>query len=110
MARKMGRSKQDSPQKPDLSIEDTSEVRFRLGVMPQPYDLFDGKKSPRKKRKDLRKLSEEIKAQRKAVRTKSASVLTSLSRATRAMLFTPVGHFGAVVASIWRKIAGWFAR
>jgi hypothetical protein len=92
---------------PSLSIEDTIAARVRVRKDDlQPYDLFDGKRAQRKKRTDLRKLNEWIKAQRRAEVAQRASAPDSEPTREHYVLFMPLGRLRALIASALRKLGG----
>ena len=91
-----GTTNDDSPQ---LSIEDTSAARIRLRKNSQAYELLDANRSPRKKRTDLRKLSEWIRAQRRAEEAQRASVADSPPARRQYVLFMSLRHLAAVIVS-----------
>jgi hypothetical protein len=100
--------KVDAPtdSQPEFSIEDTDAARVRMRKDLQPYALFDGKKGPPRKRKDLRKLNEWIKAQRLAETEKQAPAADSRPPRKTFVLFMPLRHLMAVIASALCKLAG----
>jgi hypothetical protein len=96
------RAPNDDPS--EFSI-DAGAARIRMRKNPQPHELFDAKQTPQKKRTDLRKLSEWIKAQRRAAEAQRTPA-TDSRPGKQYVLFMPVGHLTAVIASAWRKLAG----
>jgi hypothetical protein len=70
-----------------------------------PTSYSTQSKRPKKKRTDLRKLSEWIKAQRRAAEAQRTPA-TDSRPGKQYVLFMPVGHLTAVIASAWRKLAG----
>jgi hypothetical protein len=91
---------------PQLSIEDTSAARIRLRKNSQAYELLDAKQSPRKKRTDLRKLSEWIRAQRRAEEAQRAPVADSPPARRQYVLFMSLRHLVAVIVSALHRLAG----
>jgi hypothetical protein len=96
--------KADAPtdRPPEFSIEDTAAARIRVQKDdPQPYAVFEGKRTAKEKRTDLRKLNEWIKAQRRAEDAQRVPE----SACERFVLFMPLGNLKALIVSALRKFA-----
>ena len=94
MANKSGDNKGSRRTLSNSSIDDAATARVRIGKKRQPYELSHDKKEPRVTWPDLRQLSEEIKAQRRAAAPK------------RYALLMPLTHLAVIIASTWRRLLG----